>query len=196
METERLVPQSFLDHFLESDERTTAEKEDVGCIDREEFLMRMFATTLWWNICDRAFEDLQQRLLHSFARHVASDGRVLVLTTNLVDLVNIDNALLRTFDIPVRSLQQLQNNILDVFTNVSRFSQRRRIHDGEGNCEHARERLCQQRLARAGGSDQQNICFLDLDVRTTTTEFDALVVLIHSDGQALLRFLLADHVFI
>src|SRR4029078_4822065 len=136
---------------------------NVGCINREEFLMRMFATTLWWNICDRAFEDLQERLLHSFARHVASDRRVLVLTTNLVDLVNIDNALLRAFDVAVRGLQQLQNNVLDVFTDVARFSQGCRIDDSEGNCEHARERLCQQRLARASRPDQQDVRFLNLE---------------------------------
>src|SRR5690349_17368714 len=122
MESKRLVSQSSLDHFFESDESTTADEENVGRINREEFLMRMFATALWWNVCDRAFENLQERLLHSFAGHVACDRRVLILTTNLVDLVNIDDALLRAFDVAVRSLKQFQNDVLDVFTNITCFS--------------------------------------------------------------------------
>src|SRR6185503_723032 len=164
MESERLVSQPSLDHFLESDERATADKENVGRINREEFLMRMFTTALWRNVRDRAFEDLQQRLLHSLAGYIARDRWVLILTTNLVDLVNIDDALLRAFDVAVRGLEQLQNNVFNVFTNVTRFSQRCRIDDGEGNCEHARQSLSEQRLARAGRSDQQDVSFLNLNV--------------------------------
>jgi hypothetical protein len=37
---------------------------------------------------------------------------------------------------------------------------------------------------------------LNLDVRAPATQLDSLVVLINGDGQALLRFLLADHVFV
>src|SRR5215213_5174628 len=196
MEAERLVAQSTFDNFFETDKRAAADEENVGRVDREEFLVWMFATTLRWNIRDRAFEDLQQRLLHAFTRHIASDRRVLILTTNLVYFINVDDSLLCAFDVAVGSLQQFQNDVLDVFTNVARFSQCCRIDDRERNSEHARERLREQRLARSGRPDQQNVCFLNLDVRTTATEFDALVVLIDGDGQALLRFILADHIFV
>jgi hypothetical protein len=40
----------------------------------------------------RAFEDLQQRLLHALARHVAGDGREPRLAGDLVDLVDVDDA--------------------------------------------------------------------------------------------------------
>src|ERR1044072_9858478 len=95
MEPERLVAQTTLDHFFETDERTAADEENVGSVDREEFLVRMFATTLWRNIRDSAFENLQQRLLHALTRNVARDRRVLILATNLVDFVDLDDALLR-----------------------------------------------------------------------------------------------------
>jgi hypothetical protein len=56
--------------------------------------------------------------------------------------------------------------------------------------------LREQRLAGSGRADEQDVCFLDLDVGTTTAELNAFVVLINGDGQALLRFLLADDVFV
>src|ERR1043166_7643305 len=191
MEPERLVAQATLYHFFKTDERATADEENVGCVDGEKFLVRMFAATLRRNIRDSAFQDLQQRLLHAFTRYVASDRRVLVLATDLVDFVDVDDALLRALDVTIRGLQQCENDVLDVFTDVACFGQRRRIDDREWNGEHASESLCEQRLARAGRSDQKDVCFLNLDVRTTTTELDAFVVLINGDGQALLRFLLA-----
>src|ERR1051326_949549 len=104
MEPERLVAQATLDHFLETDERAAADEENVGSVDREEFLVRMFATTLRRNIRNSAFEDLQQRLLHTFTGDVARDRRVLILATDLVDFVDVDDALLRALDVAVRSL--------------------------------------------------------------------------------------------
>src|ERR1043166_9829792 len=119
MEPERLVAQATLYHFFETDERTAADEENVGSVDREEFLVRMFATTLWRNIGNSAFENLQQRLLHALTRNVARDRRVLILATNLVDFVDVDDALLRALDVAVRSLQEFQNDVLDVLDRKS-----------------------------------------------------------------------------
>ncbi len=70
---------------------------------RSELLVRMLAAALGRHIGDGAFQNLQQRLLDAFAGDVARDGRVLVLTADLVDLVYIDDALLAALDIPVGS---------------------------------------------------------------------------------------------
>src|SRR6185295_1778129 len=101
METERLVTQPPLDHFLEPNEGATANEKNVSRIDREEFLVRVFATALRRHVCDGSFKDLQERLLHTFTGHVARDRRVLILTTNLVNLVDVDDALLRALDVAV-----------------------------------------------------------------------------------------------
>src|SRR5689334_7351384 len=196
MEAERLVTQTSLDHFLKSDESATANEENVSRVDREELLVRMLATTLRRNVRNSAFENLQQRLLHAFTRNVTCDRRVLILTTNLVYFIDVDDALLCAFDVAVRSLQEFENDVLDVFTNVARFSQRRRIDDRKRHSEHARECLREQRLAGAGGTDQKNVGLLDLNIRTTTTELDALVVLIDGDSETLLRLFLANDVFV
>ena len=48
-----------------------------------------------------AFHQLEQRLLHALARHVAGDRGIVGLAADLVDLVDIDDAALRPLDIVV-----------------------------------------------------------------------------------------------
>src|SRR5205823_8433851 len=94
LEAERLLAGAPLDLLLEADEGAAADEEDVGRVDLEEFLMRMLAAALRRHVRDGAFEDLQQRLLDAFTRDVAGDRGVLVLPADLVDLVDVDDALL------------------------------------------------------------------------------------------------------
>ena len=49
------------------------------------------------NVGDRALEDLQQRLLNAFAGNIPGYRRVVVLPADLVDLVNVNDPLLRLF---------------------------------------------------------------------------------------------------
>ena len=63
--------------------------------------MRMLATALRRHRRNRAFNDLQQGLLHALARHIADDRWVLGLAADLVDLIDIDNAALGPLDIIV-----------------------------------------------------------------------------------------------
>ena len=64
------------DDLLEAVERAAADEQDVGRVDLQELLVRMLAAALRRHRGDRAFDQLQQRLLHAFARHVARDRRV------------------------------------------------------------------------------------------------------------------------
>ena len=107
----------------------------------------MLAPALRRNAGDRALHDLEQRLLHAFARHVAGYRRIVGLTADLVDLVDVDDPALRPFDVVVGSLQQLQNDVLDVLADIAGFGQRRGVGHRERHIENARERLREQRLA-------------------------------------------------
>src|SRR5207237_112839 len=124
--------------------RAATDEEDIRGVYRGEFLVRMLASTLRRNIGDRTFENFQQRLLNAFAGDVAGDGRVLVLAADLVDFIDIDDAGLGTSYIAFGSLQQLEDDVLYVLADVPRFCERGSVHDGEGNIQHAGERLRQQ----------------------------------------------------
>src|SRR5262249_41773276 len=118
LEPQGLLARPPLDLLVETHERTTADEEDVGRIDLEEFLVGMLAPTLRRDVRDRTFEDLQQRLLDALSRHVPSDRRVLVLAADLVDFVDVDDPLLALLDVAARRLQQLQNDVLDILADV------------------------------------------------------------------------------
>ena len=124
----------------------------------------MLASTLRWYRGHRAFHDLEQRLLDTFTRHVSGNRRVVRLAADLVDFVDIDDAALRALDVVVGRLQQLENDVLDVFTDVTGLRQRRRIRHRERHIEDTRQRLCQQRLAATGRPNQQNIGLGQFDV--------------------------------
>src|SRR5206468_4350882 len=108
LEAERLLADAAIDGLVETDERAAADEQDIAGVDLEELLVRMLASALRRDVGDRAFEDLQQRLLDALARDVTGDRGVLVLPADLVHLVDVDDPLLALFDVAARGLLQLE----------------------------------------------------------------------------------------
>ena len=108
LEAQRLLADAAVDHLVEADERAAADEEDVGRVDLEELLVRVLAAALRRNVGDGAFQDLQQRLLHTLARDVAGDRGVLVLAADLVDFVDVDDALLALLDVAAGACSSLR----------------------------------------------------------------------------------------
>ena len=152
-------------------------------VDLQEFLLRMLAAALRRHRGDGAFHDLQQRLLHALARHVAGDRGIVRLAGDLVDLVDVDDAALGALDIVVGGLQQLQDDVLDVLADIAGLGQRRRVGHGEGHVEDAGQRLREQRLAAAGRADQQDVRLRQLDVVVLAGMREPLVVVVDGDRQ-------------
>ena len=157
----------------------------------------MLAAALWWNIGNCTFKNLQQRLLHTFAGDVAGDGRVFVLATDFIDLIDIDDAGLAACYVTVGSLQQLQDDVFDVFADVAGFGKSCCIDDGEGHVKHLREGMGEQRFTAASWADEEDVRLRQLHVRTArAVHLDAFVVIVDSHCQFLLGRVLADHVFV
>src|ERR1700683_3345726 len=100
-EAERLLAHAASHHPLQTYEGAAADEENVGGVDRGKFLVRMLAPALRRNIGHGALKDLEQRLLHALTGNVTRNRWVLVLAADFVDLVNIDNALLRSRHVAV-----------------------------------------------------------------------------------------------
>ena len=158
------IAQAALDDFFQADKRAAANKQNAAGIDPDIFLLRMLAPSLRRDIANGPFQNFQQRLLHAFAGNIACDGNIFRLARDLVDLVNVNDAHLGAFDVVVRVLQQAQNNILHVFADVARFGQSGGVGDGERNVEDFGQGAGQQRLARTGRANQQNVALFDLDL--------------------------------
>src|SRR5262249_9184925 len=58
-------------NLFQADESAAADKQDVGGIDRCEFLVRMLASTLRRHVGDGAFKNLEKSLLNAFTANVA-----------------------------------------------------------------------------------------------------------------------------
>ena len=81
--------------------------------------------------------------------------------------------------------------------DVACLGQRRGVGDRERHVEDPGQRLGEQRLADAGGADQQDVRLVELDVVIAQRRgVDALVVVVHRDGERLLGALLADHILV
>jgi hypothetical protein len=198
-ETEATLADAIRDDALQTGEGSRHDEQHVGGVDLDELLMRVLAATLRRNRRLRALEDLQQCLLHALARHVARDRRVLALASNLVDLVDVDDAGLCAFDVIVSGLNQLEQNVLDILADVPRLGQRGRIGDGERHVEHLGKRLREVGLAAAGGAKHQDVGLGQLDglgarVTHLLLRLDALVMVVDGDGQRLLGGVLTDDV--
>src|SRR5690606_14771799 len=190
------VGAALLDDLVQAGERAADDEQDVAGVDLQELLLRVLAPALRRHAGHGALDQLEQRLLHAFAGHVAGDRRVLALARDLVDLVDVDDALLRLVDIIVALLQQLLDDVLDVLADVAGFGQRRGVGHGERHVQQARQGLGQERLARAGRPDQEDVGLGQFDVVVLLPALDPLVVVVHGHGERLLRALLADHVLV
>src|SRR3954447_8581196 len=194
-EADALLADPRLDHLVETRERTAHDEQHVGRVDLDELLVRVLATTLRRHGRGGAFEDLQQRLLHAFTGDVTRDRRVLALAGDLVDLVDVDDAGLGLLDVVVSGLDQLEQDVLDVLADITGLGERCRVRDREGDVEHLREGLRQQRLAAAGRAEQHDVGLLQLDrVLVAGAGLDPLVVVVDGDRQRLLRVVLPDHI--
>src|SRR5688572_10054039 len=184
------------DDLVEPVERAAAHEQDVGGVDLHELLVGVLAPALRRHRRDGALDQLEQRLLHALARDVAGDRGVVGLARDLVDLVNVDDTALRLLDVVVAFLQQLLDDVLDVLADVAGLGEGGGVRHHEGDVEQACQRLREQRLARAGGADQQDVRLGELDVVVLGERLQPLVVVVDRDRQDFLRDILADHVLV
>ena len=105
-------------------------------------------------------------------------------------------------DVVVGGLDQLEEDVLDVLTDVAGLGQRGGVGDRERDVEHPGQRLGEVGLAAAGRADHQDVGLGDLDdlvlavlaAHGLEPGLDPLVVVVDRHGERLLRVLLADDV--
>ena len=100
--------------------------------------MRVFPPALRRNVGYGAFQNLEKRLLHTLPGNVAGDRWVFVLAADLIDFVDINDALLALLDIAVGRLEQLEDDVLDILADVPGLGQGGGVHNREGNVENLR----------------------------------------------------------
>jgi hypothetical protein len=191
------LAEAAVDNLVETLEGATADEEDVGGVDLDEVLVRVLASALGRYAGDAALDDLEERLLDTLAGDIARDRGVVGLAGDLVDLVDVDDAALGPLNIEVGGLDQVEEDVLDILAHVAGLGEGGGVGDREGNVERLGERAGEQRLAGAGGTNEQDVALLELDIAAAHVGgVDPLVVVVDRDGQHLLGLVLPDHVFV
>src|ERR687897_704325 len=172
-----LLADALADDLLKTPKRAAADEQDVLGVYLQEVLMRVLAPPLRRYAGDRALQDLEEGLLHAFARDVARDRRVIRFAGYFVDLVDVDDPGLGLLHVEVGGLDELEEDVLHVLAHVAGLRQGRRVGYGEGDVEDLRQRLGEERLTRAGRSHQQDVGLLEFGaVGGFRAHLDALVV--------------------
>lgn len=188
--------EAAVDDFIEAGESAAADEEDIAGVDLDHFLIRMLASALRRHVRHGAFQDLQESLLDAFTGDVAGDGDVLGLLGDLVDFIDVDDAALGFLDVIVRGLDEAEEDVLDVITDIAGLCEGGGIGNRKGHIEVAGEGLGKEGLAAAGRPKQDDIGFLQLYAVIFAFEEEAFVVIVHGDGQRDLGIVLLDDVLI
>ena len=168
---------------LDAVERSTTDEEDVLCVHLCVVLVRVLASALGGYVDHRAFEELEESLLHALAADVARDAGVVRLAGYLVDLVDEDDTALRLGHIVVGHLQESREDALHVLADIARLCEDGGVDDGERHVQEFGYGACEERLARSRGSDHDDIALLDLHARLVLGLLQALVMVIDGHGQ-------------
>ena len=102
IEAHSLRTDATLNDLVESNERTTANEEDIRSIELDVFLVGVLAATLRWNISNGALQNLQERLLNALTRHVACNRYVIGLAANFINFIDVNDTTLSLLDVVIR----------------------------------------------------------------------------------------------
>ena len=130
-EADSLLSKPFLDEFIDAHEGSSANEEDVSRVHLDVLLLGMLAAALGGDIGHDALEHLEKRLLHAFTGDIACDRDIVGCLADLVDLVDVDDSSLCGIQVVVCCLEEFEQQILDIFADISRFGECRGITDGE-----------------------------------------------------------------
>ena len=195
IKADRLSVGTVLDDLFQSFKCSAADKEDVCGIDLKQFLMRMLSSSLRRNRSNRTLQDFQQCLLHTFTGHISGDRCILRFSCDLVDLININDTMLCFLDIIICCLNNLQQNILHVLADISRFRQCCRICDRKRYIQKLRQCLCEQCFTGTGRTKHQDITFLQFYIQIFSCK-DSLVMIVNSNRKCFFGLILSDHIII
>ena len=129
-------------------------------------------------------------------RHVTRDRGVFRLAGDLVDLVDVDDALHGPLDVVLSGLKEAQDDVLHVLADIAGLGEAGGVADGEGNIQEAGKGLGEKGLACSRGAHQENVGLLEFDIVVAGFGIDALVVVVHCDSEDFLGSFLAHDVLI
>ena len=183
---------------LDADEGAADDEEDILRINLDRRRFGVLPLAARRELDDGAFEHLEQRLLHALVPGIGGDRVVRArLSRDLVELVEIDDAVLRLLDVLFRRIVEVANGDLDIRADEARFCEARRVRHGKWNVEEARQVRQKCRLAAARRAEHDDVRLLDVRaVLVHVAVLHAFIMVVDGYGENLLRTVLIDDVLV
>ena len=156
----------------------------------------MLTASLRSDIHDRTFQNLEQRLLNTLARHVARNARVVALARDLIYLVDKDDTSLGSLDIVVGNLQQTREDTLNILAHIARLGEHRRINNRERHIEQLCNGARDERLTRTRRTYKQDVRLVDLDICHLLLRRKTLIVVVDRHCDSSLSRVLTDDILV
>lgn len=187
------------DYMVEAVKCAHGDEQNIGSIDFDQRLLGMLATALGHDPYPATLDDLEEALLDTFARDVASDIDGGILGGELVNLVEADDSQFGHRDIVVASLEQAGNAVFDIVAHIAGSSELGAVLDVVRHTQHVGNSLDKVGLARTGATQQQDVGLFDDDVRERIADsrrihvrIESTIMVVDSHGETLLGFVLTD----
>ena len=104
-----------------------------------------------------SLNNLQECLLYAFSAYVTGDGRIFAFSRDFINFVNENNSALCRSNVSVRSIDELEKNVLYVFTYISGFRERRCVCNGKRNVQFLCKCFCKQCFSRTRRTYKKNV---------------------------------------
>ena len=156
----------------------------------------MFSAAVGRYIGNRALHDFEQGLLNTLAADITGNRGVLRFSANLINFIDVDDAGLRPFNVPIRCLNQAQQDIFDVLADIACLGQGGRIRNGKRYIHRFCQSLRQHRFTHSGRADQQHVALGDFHAVVGVPKEDSFVVVVDCHAQSALGSLLPDDILI
>ena len=194
-----LFTNAVSNNLIQANKSAATDEQDIGGINVNKLLLRMLTASCWRNTSNRTLKNLQECLLNTFTRDVTSNREVLGLTSNLINLIDVDNAYLSTLNIAVSSSDELKQDILDIFTNVTSLSKGCCVSNSKRNLKKTSKRLSKQRFTSTSWAQEQDVGLSNLNVflallRLIVARKNTAIVVIHRNRHSTLCVFLTHYV--
>ena len=186
---------SCLNDLINSFKSTTTDKQDVRCINLDQFLMWMLSSALRWNRRNCSFDDFQKCLLNTFSGNISCDGWIFWFSCDLINLINVNDSVFCTLDVSVCCLNHLKENIFNVLSYISGLCQCCSICDCKWNIQDFRKCLCQKCLTTSCWSKHQDITLLKFYSKILFCQ-NSLIMIVNCNRKNFLRLILSNHIFV
>ena len=135
-------------------------------------------------------------MLNTFTTHIASDGRIVALSCNFVNLINKHDTSFGFLQVVVASLKKAHQKALDVLAHITSLGKHSGINDCERHFQELCNGFCKKCFACTCRANDNDVRLLDFHIIIGLFLNQSLVVVVNSHRKMFLRVVLTDNVFV